>query len=260
MSLADFQTLFDRLEEDLELVDFSFAGDPLLNLELFGMIAHVRAADVAVNIHTNGLALDEHRAQALASCGADVVVINLNTLTRNGEYHPRTVEDFHPIRVERVNRYLRLNAKSRTQVVLQLIAPPGQPHLGSRELASAFQLPRNAVLRLKSERDCTYDAKPPSDKGWRCYRLHQEMCVGPTGDLMVCCWDTLLRTSQGNLLVEDPGVIWGDRLNQVRGGSPTPLCHNCRDNEFGTAKMLANDVLSPSWAYRVFRLLTGRRF
>lgn len=123
-----------------------------------------------------------------------------------------------------------------------------------------FALPRNAVFRLKPERDCDYDAEPPADKGWRCYRLHQEMCVGPKGDLVVCCWDTLLRKNQGNLLRDEPTTIWRDQLNVVRGGCPTSLCHNCRDNELGGVKMLANDLLSPSWAYRVFRLLTGRRF
>lgn len=260
MSLADFQALFDRLEEDLELVDFSFAGDPLLNPDLFDMIAHVRAAQVDVNIHTNSLALDEERAAALTRCGADIVVINLNTLTRNGEYHPRIIADFHPVRVERVQRYLRLNAKTRTQVVLQLIAPPGEPHLSSKELEEVFTLPRNAVFRLKPERDCSYDAQPPSGDGWRCYRLHQDICVSPKGDLVICCWDTLLRTSQGNLLRDDPTVIWRDRMNQVRGGCPTALCHNCKDNQLGAVKMLANDLCSPSWAYRVFRLFSGRGF
>lgn len=124
MSLTDFQTLFDRLEQDLELVDFSFADDPLLNPSLFEMIAYVRAANVAVNIHTNGLALDEELSPALVACGADLVVINLNTLTRDGEYHPQSITDFHPARVERIQRYLMANSKSRTKVVLQLIAPP----------------------------------------------------------------------------------------------------------------------------------------
>ncbi len=257
MPLHTFKALLDKALPWIELVDFSFAGDPLLHPDLFEMIAYAKGHDLAVNLHTNARALTDERIERLVASGADLVVINLNALAKTWSV-PMEAEDFDPGRIDRLNGYLQANAGTKTPVVLQLIVPSGAAHINRAVLAGLFAQARNTLLRIKPMRECSYDAQPPAGKRLKCYRLLQDISVGPDGSFVLCCYDTLLRRPLGNVLSQQFPKAWVEAMNEISHGSPSPLCRNCIDNRLAWMKILANCLLSPARAYSLFRRLSGR--
>ncbi len=247
-SLAQFETILDKLSPHLELVDFSFYGEPLLNPELPDLIRHARHRGLGTILYSNGMLLDDRRIAALADSGIEVVVLNLNAWLES--YHLGDVAELPERRVEQVNRFIRACAP-RTWVVLQVIAPADTAKFDRGALARRFVNPGNRLLRIKREEKFSYDGETSRRGPIRCFRPFEEIAVAPDGEVLVCCKDMLRRNSFGNLLTDDLETIWVDRMNALRRQNEAPLCLRCEAP--GKAPRFIADVLfSPLGARKLY--------
>ena len=252
MSFADYRTILDKVAGDVELVDFGFAGEPLLNPDLFRMLEHTGSKGIGTMLHTNGRLLNDDNGAALVQSGVDLVVVNMNALAR--DYYVRSPEDLHPGFRAGLSNYLQANAASDTQVTLQLITKSGNNDVDRESLRKAFIVADNCVLQIKQEQEHSYDT-PTAGAGssTRCFRLFQELAVSAGGDAVLCCSDSLCRTTFGNLLRDDFEDVWIRSMNEARSGNTTPLCIGCSDNGHGPRNLLINALLSPLSAQKLYR-------
>ncbi|HEY3355929.1 MAG TPA: radical SAM protein [Polyangia bacterium] len=248
MSLAQFDTILAKLAPDLELVDFSFYGEPMLNSSLPEMIRHARACGLGTILYTNGLLLDDGRIRALADSGIEVVVINLNAW--GDDQRVVDVDGFPAARVEQVSRLVRACAP-RTLVVLQVLTRPGGRGCDLRALARRFPDPGNRLLRLKPEQRFAYERGRAASGRVRCLRPFEEIAVAPDGVVALCCKDMLRRSTFGNLLSEDLDEIWIRRMNVARRDNRADLCLRC-EAPGDPRRVLANVLLSPLDARRLY--------
>jgi hypothetical protein len=251
MSFADYCIILDKVAGNIELADFGFAGEPLLNPDLFRMLEYTKSKGVDTMLHTNGRLLDDGNVAALVRSGVDLAVINMNALAR--DYYVRSPEDLHPGFLAGLNNYLQASAGTGTQVTLQLITKNGKADVDSKALREAFIVADNCVLQIKPEQEHSYETSPAGAGTARCFRLFQELAVSAGGDAVLCCSDSLCRTTFGNLLQDDFEDVWVNRMNAVRGGGISPLCINCRDNADGPRNLLVNALLSPLSAQKLYR-------
>ena len=248
ISLTEFEKIVDKLSPHLELVDFSFYGEPLLNPELPALIRHARARGLGTILYSNGMLLDDERIRGLAESGIQVVVLNLNAWME--DYHVAEPNDLPTRRVEQVNRFVEACAPD-TLVVLQVIAPNGAVKFDRRALARRFVNPGNLLLRIKTEEKFSYDGATDKRGPVRCFRPFEEIAVAPDGEVLVCCKDMLRKNAFGNLLTDDLETIWVERMNVLRRHNEAPLCVRCEQP--GKARRFVADVLfSPLGARKLY--------
>ena len=249
MSLDDFSNILDRSGGAVEMVDFAFYGEPMLHPDLFQMIEMVRSRGIATLLNTNGTLITEKNCAQLADAGLDMVVINMNAWI--GGNYLESAADLPLSRVSIINQLLEATRRSRTLTVLQVVAKNGRAGFDQRELAGRFTQSSNLVFRVKAEEAYLYDGNVRLPGPLRCHRLFQELVVGPTGDVLLCCCDVEMRITLGNLLKDDLDTIWLRNLDPIRRKNDLPLCHQC-DIRGGRDKLLANALLSPAGAMRLY--------
>ncbi|MGH7790327.1 MAG: radical SAM/SPASM domain-containing protein [Candidatus Binatia bacterium] len=248
MSLAQFEHLLDKLAPDLELVDFSFYGEALLNPELPALIASARARGLGTILYSNGMLLDAERSAALAASGIDAVVINLNAWMPDFKVDsPDTLPARH---VGQVDAFVAA-CPPQTLVVLQVIAPRARVPFRRRALAARFAAAPNLTVRVKREELFSYDRPIAPRAPVRCYRPFEEIAVSPDGEVLVCCKDMLRKHGFGNLLTDDLDTIWVERMNTLRRHNDAALCARC-EAPSDVSRFAADVVLSPLGARTLY--------
>jgi radical SAM protein with 4Fe4S-binding SPASM domain len=102
----------DQLPE-LERATLHGVGEPLLNKELFRMIAHLKKRKVFVLFNSNGILLDEERQNAVIDTGLDELRISLDAASPEGYEIIRNSNKFNRI-VQNLRSFLKLQKKRRT--------------------------------------------------------------------------------------------------------------------------------------------------
>jgi hypothetical protein len=253
MSPAVFQATAEALIPGLELIDFSFSGEPLLNPNVYDMVHWAKQRRIGTVIHTNGRLLDSVTIGRLIDCAPDIVVVNLNALSQGDRVtEPEDVDAEYRHALE---SYIRAARDTPTFIVCQVIAfGDSSPRL--HHLARSLPAAQNCVVH------CVRDFRDPRRKraGQRtcreCYRLFQELAVGPDGQPMLCCADNALQAPIGRTSPQGLLNVWREGMNAARSDRLTPLVADC-GVDMGGIRLLANAVLSPLLAYRLYRRLGG---
>jgi MoaA/NifB/PqqE/SkfB family radical SAM enzyme len=258
LSAPEFRVLLDKLAPGLEMVEFAFFGEPLLHPGLPELIGAARGRGLATTLYTNGKALDAPIAAALGESGIDLIVVNLNAwLPGFALSDPSDVPD---AAVEALRLLTRACAGGKATVVVQVLTKSGRAEFDARAVARRFDPARGALFRIKAEERFAYDGPETARGPLRCHRLFQEIAVTADGEVAVCCKDMLRRTTFGNLLTEDLDEIWVRRMNPFRRDNTSPLCRRCEVRGNDAAKLLANALLSPLTARRLYLRGAAWRF
>ncbi len=78
MTDIDFQNIIDQLKEQLLVVMLYFQGEPLLNPDLFQMLAYARKKKVYTATSTNGHFLNDENARSLVESGLSRLIISVD--------------------------------------------------------------------------------------------------------------------------------------------------------------------------------------
>ncbi|MCD6311272.1 MAG: radical SAM protein [Elusimicrobia bacterium] len=84
MSLDDFKKIADKLPSRIKLMRMNFAGEPLLNRDVFKMIAYSKSVrpDIKIHISTNATRLDKFQPEEIINSGLDSIAIAIEGDTK----------------------------------------------------------------------------------------------------------------------------------------------------------------------------------
>ncbi|MFA6092759.1 MAG: radical SAM protein [Elusimicrobiota bacterium] len=94
MSLESFERILRDLGPTLIHIDFMNWGEPLLNADIYSMVAAAKRFKIDSMLSTNLLALDRDSAERMVDCGLDRVTLSIDGLTQETYEKYRVGGDF----------------------------------------------------------------------------------------------------------------------------------------------------------------------
>lgn len=223
-----FKKAIDETRGNLELVDFSFRGEPLLAQNIFEMIAYAKSNNLKTYLQTNATLLDDDKSQKLLKSGLDLLTISLDAQTTETYSKIRKGINFNTVikNIETFINYKKIT-KNNTFVILQIIPLKENYH----EIDSFLRYWKNKsqvnIARVKpfSSRAGLINnslyinkkriARKTSNK--RCSRIWRSLTICSNGDVLPCCYDITGKYILGNLNYQRIGDIWnGKRICELR--------------------------------------------
>lgn len=241
LSFAQFRACFDQLRSYLLEVSFHNWGEPLLNPEVYAMIAHAQACDVGTNLSTNLAHVTSDELEAIIASGLEYLVVSLDGASDSSYRQYRIGGEFHQV-VQNLSELLRLRRLRRLKVPVvewQFIVMRHNEH----ELASAKQMARQLgidVLRFipvglplessQTERKALAEqwfprtiptrgnqtARYPQQFGQRprrgpCFYLYRSLTVNADGGISPCCMVSRQAADFGHSLDSDLHSLWNNQ-------------------------------------------------
>ena len=256
MSLPLFRKVIDEARDFIYDADLFGGGEPLLNPNIFEMIAYAKEAGIHTRIHTNATLLNEERARALLEAGLDFLSFSFEGYSK--EYYESTrVNAHYEVVLENIQRFLSLkysSGKTNPYVVLQVILPPSENRTEEIErglvtLRAALEtqpgLNEFKIIPLHNYGGKVSDLKKGSVVRYTpCTFLWYAIFVLWDGTIVPCCVDWWGEYNLGNLNEITLKEAWhSDKLSELREriGSQQyqeiPLCSQCdrlwRPQSFG---------------------------
>jgi radical SAM protein with 4Fe4S-binding SPASM domain len=258
LSYQEFKGVVDDVASFCANVTFSFCGEPLLNPDVYDMIAYARQKGINVGLSTNGMLLNEDNVARLLDAGLNQVVVSLDAADQQTFETMRVGGDFHSV-VNAVRIFAREKKKRRqkgTLINLQMIVTQKNAHqvddfvglardLGAdvASIKSLFveqrarqdyvdkliqdYLPEHDISRYKRRADGSIVLK----KMGPCPGVNYPV-IASNGDVYVCCFDIFGEYSQGNAISEKFSKVWRKAsYRQVRATNMLPrrlpMCNYC---------------------------------
>lgn len=256
LSFEDFKKIVNHIS-NLKSINFGWAGEPLLNKELFKMVKYASSLGIKTGVSTNTVLLDRYIDQALSS-GLDNLLVCLDGATKATHERYRVGSNFESIKeniyqicyekrkrklkTPRINLQFLLTKHSEPEIpaITELARDLGVDSLVFKTLSlgstvSLEEKIRRAEEFLPSPEFSRYDfreGKPvlrsqPKVCSW----LRQTVILW-NGDLTLCCYDMEGELVIGNLFKDGSfKQIWKSkkykeyRRKVVR--KEFALCRNC---------------------------------
>ncbi len=123
MDFSVFRKIIDESAEFLEFAVPYGVGEPLLNPEIFDMIAYCRAAGIPTGISTNGTLLDETSSRKLIEAGLNYIIFAFDGATRKTFETYRKGADFDKVRAN-IHAFLRVKDSMQSKIfcAVQMVA------------------------------------------------------------------------------------------------------------------------------------------
>lgn len=97
MSLAFFEKIIDEMGKYLLSVDLFNWGDPLLNKEIFDMVAYAHRRAIVTSISTNFQRFSEAAAEKAVSSGLDILILSIDGASQESYEKYRVGGDFQKV-------------------------------------------------------------------------------------------------------------------------------------------------------------------
>ena len=257
LSLDKFKVIVDEIEPVTKSISMNFAGEPLLNKDIFKMAGYAEKKGIRTMVSTNTCLLDRYTDEIFESEISSLIVC-LDGASRETHEYYRVGSNFEEIK-ENIRQLCqeKRERKSKTpRIALQFVVMKHNEHeideiirlakslgvdslglktvsLGSwieierkKEIAGVW-LPSNEDLsRYKIKNEVPQLKARPKVCGW----LRQSVILW-NGDVTMCCYDFNGELVVGNIFEEPFEKIWrSPRYRRTRKavvrGEPK-LCRNC---------------------------------
>lgn len=235
--LAEYERLLDEIAPWALEVNLHNWGEPLLNPDVFAIVAATRERGVSTNLSSNLNALGEDRAEDVVRSGLDYLVVSIDGATPDEYARYRVRGDLRKVlRNLRAIVAAKRGLRSRTPIIeWQFLVMRHNEHqtalvrrmareigvdavrftsaglpfeeFGDRELAEAWMPADRAYwdlnpLLLGGGRDYLRDA--------RCFYLYRSMTVNPGGGVAPCCVLYDEAEDFGNIAAEGLDAVWNN--------------------------------------------------
>mgnify|MGYP003730924787 CR=1 FL=1 len=128
MSFDLFRRVIDEAKIFVDDADLFGGGEPLLNPQIFDMIAYAKGAGIRTRLHTNATLLDLEHSQALLKSGLDFLSFSFEGYSK--EFYERTrIHAVYEETLENILRFLELKSSqgySKPYTVLQVLEPASE--------------------------------------------------------------------------------------------------------------------------------------
>ena len=240
MELPLFKKIIDEGKDFLEFAVPYGVGEPLLNPEIYDMIAYCREMAVPSGISTNATVLTEEASRRLIEAGLDYIILAFDGATRATYEKYRKGADFDRVRAN-ILTFLRVKKELKSKIfcILQVV----RLNDNRRELPELVRMWRVEgidEIRIKKDEVHNEGSAIPGDNEERppmrhpCYLLWRgPMYIHYDGTVFPCCY-IYPAEPVGNLKKNALREIWNSdsmvRLREahIRGDlSQYKACQNC---------------------------------
>ncbi len=240
MEFSLFKKIIDESRDFLEFAVPYGAGEPLLNPEIFDMIAYCTRSGITTGISTNATVLSEESSRRLIEAGLGYIVFAFDGASREVFEAYRRGADFDRVR-ENILTFLRVKKSMNAKIfcVVQMVAL--KENLKERE-AVVRMWSREGInqVRIKKDEVNNPECAIPGDGSDRpprrhpCYLLWRgPMYIHYDGTVFPCCY-LFPDEAVGNIKRSTLKEIWNSktmvRLRQAhlrRDLSDYQACQNC---------------------------------
>lgn len=240
MEFSLFRKIIDEGKNSLEFAVPYGVGEPLLNPEIFDMIAYCTKHRIPTGISTNATVLTEDYSRRLIEAGLDYITFAFEGTKREIFETYRKGADFDKVR-NNILGFLRVKNSLRSRIfcIVQMVALKENRREG-RELIRMWKLEGINDVRIKKDEIHNEGSAIPGDNATRpprrypCYQLWRgPMYIHYDGTTFPCCY-TYPDETVGNIRRNTLQEIWNSdkivrmREAHVRGDlSEFPACQNC---------------------------------
>lgn len=123
MALEKFKIIIDDNQDILKRLDMIFAGEPLLNKDVFRMIKYAEDRSVRVLLSTNTTLFSDEKIEELFDSRLSYLVVCLDGATKETHEQYRRGSDFNQVvnNIEKICRFKKEKKLSRPYLVLQFL-------------------------------------------------------------------------------------------------------------------------------------------
>ena len=200
------------------------SGEPLLNRDIYGMIALAKQKKVArvVQFSTNGLLLTEENCEKLVRAGLDGLVISVDAYTRREYAELKGVDCLERV-IENARTMMRV--KKRLSSPIPYVSAKMVRRRGFEDTFAPFlkfwrEIVDEAALTPFSNwgGQMAYEGTEPlARKRFACHFLWYYPAINPDGKVFFCCASTSPGAVIGDVTEESLQEIWrGERLARAR--------------------------------------------
>ncbi len=240
MELDLFRKIIDEGKDFLEFAVPYGVGEPLLNPEIFEMIAYCRTSGVPSGISTNATTLTEEASRRLIQSGLDYIIFAFDGATAATFEKYRKGADFEKVR-ENIHTFLRVKRelKSRIFCILQMVRLKDNRN-EIPDLIRMWRIEGMDEIRIKKDEVHNEGSAIPGDQAERpglrhpCYLLWRgPMYIHYDGTVFPCCY-IYPQEPIGNMRRSSLSEIWNSermvklRQAHIRGDlAEYKACQNC---------------------------------
>lgn len=256
LSFDAYRKVIDDLQDYLIWVMLYIQGEPLLNKDIFKMIAYAKMRKIYVSISTNGYLLDQENINQILDSRLDHITISLDAAREDTFKNYKKIDAFQTV-VSNIKSLVSQRNKNRRLypcVCLQMIAIKDN----EKEIGEFFDLAREVgadevfikPARLDFPSKKFMDSLPSNKKlirpaylepkgiPKRCLKPWLSFVINSSGVAAPCCEDTLPAYPIGNIFNDSIDIIWnGRRMKDFRHSlshkiEENPICKDCSFNVF----------------------------
>lgn len=240
MDFALFKKIIDEGKDFLEFAIPYGVGEPLLNPQIFEMIAYCKQQGIPAGISTNATVLTEKTSRRLIEAGLDYITFAFEGTSREIYETYRKGADFDQVR-NNILTFLRVkkSLKSNIFCIIQMVALKDNRQEG-QALTRMWKLEGVDEVRIKKDEVHNEGSAIPGDHATRpprrhpCYQLWRgPMYIHYDGTVFPCCY-IFPDEPVGNIKRSTLAQIWNSekivRLREahVQGNLKSyKACQNC---------------------------------
>lgn len=261
LKFNDFKGIFDHFAPYIIHLRLWNWGEPLLNPELFKMIAYAKKHDIFVNTSTNSYFLTKENAKKLVQSGLDELIVSLDGASQETYRKYRKKGNFNKV-IEAMRTLVaeKKRLKSKTPMIkVQFIIMRHNEHEVKKAVKLAEEIGADSIFfKTVGMMDVSiYEPIKeylPQNKEFRrywfehgriksskprnfCDYLWDETTINVDGSVVPCCRDSHNSYVFGNIFNEPFKKIWNNkkyvafRKQVLRNRGEIPLCRYCQGNK-----------------------------
>jgi len=195
MQLSLFRKIIDESKDFLEFAVPYGVGEPLLNPEIYDMIAYCKRLGVPTGISTNATVLPEQACRRLIEAGLDYIIFAFDGATPETFEKYRKGADFHKVRAN-ILTFLKVKREMRSRIfcIVQVVRLKDNAS-EIPDLIRMWQVEGINEVRVKKDEVHNEGTAIPGDNGSRpalrhpCYLLWRgPMYIHYDGTVFPCCY------------------------------------------------------------------------
>ena len=240
MDLPLFKKIIDESKDFLEFAVPYGVGEPLLNPEIYDMLAYCKSVGVPTGLSTNATVMGRDASRKLIESGLDYIIFAFDGATRETFETYRKGADFDRVR-ENILAFLQVKKEMKSKIfcIIQMVALK-ENRREIPELIRMWRVEGIDEVRIKKDEVHNEGSAIPGDNGSRppmkhpCYLLWRgPMYIHYDGTVFPCCYiypDQPIGNVKKNSLEE----IWNSekmvqlREAHIRGDlTGFKACQNC---------------------------------
>lgn len=244
MSLRDYEAILDKIAPYAAEIALHRWGEPLLNPEIFALIAATRRRGIPPTLSSNLNVHIDRLGERLVESGLDRLIVSLDGATQDiyAQYRVRGDIDLALANVRAIVEAKRRLRRATPVVEWQFIVFRHNEHQldAARALAKQLNVDRFRVvapilplmsygLKSRPEQAILESSWLPRNAAfWQmhpgvlrrdgslfrsaCFHLYRSMTIAPGGGVSSCCMVYTRASDFGNLLRDDLDSIWNNSL------------------------------------------------